>query len=129
MKKLSKAFTLIELLGVIVILGILVLIAFPPIINKISKAKNEITNANKELIIDAAKDYVSDNNNDFKKIDGNTYCIQIKELVDENYLNPNLKDINFESINQNKTVKAIYGNKKFNYEIVDETECNSSDTE
>ena len=48
-----------------------------------------------------------------------TYCIDIKTLTDENYLNKNLKDENLNNIDTSKKVKLTYHNEKFNYDVVD----------
>ena len=123
MKK--KGFTLIELLGVVIILGVLSLIAFPPLLNQIKNAKQGIKDSTKTLIIDAAKDYYEDNTNNFDLIEGMTYCIDIKTLTDENYLNKNLKNENLNNIDTSKKVKLIYHNEKFNYDVVDSCQNNS----
>ena len=117
MKK--NGFTLMELLGVILILGILALIAFPPILKIIKESKNEIKEGTKNIIIDAAKDYYEDNINNYELIEGMTYCIDISELTDNGYLNKKIKDENLNDINENKKVKLIYHNNKFNYDVVD----------
>lgn len=116
---MKKGFTLIELLGVIVILGILVLVAFPPLLNQIKKSKSEIKESTKLLIIDAAKDYIEDNKNNFDKIEGITYCININTLIENNYINENLQSENLEKIDQTKKIKMIYHNNKYNYEITE----------
>ena len=119
---MKKGFTLIELLGVIVILGILVLVAFPPLLNQIKKSKSEINDATKALVIDAAKDYVEDNINNYDKTNGSTYCINISTLTENNYLNENLKNENLDNIDTSKKVKLMYKNNKFEYEITNECE-------
>ena len=116
----SKAFTLIELLGVIMILGILVLVVFPPVLNQIKKSKQEINESTRLLIIDAAKDYVDDNINDYDEMNGNTYCIPITTLTENNYLNEKIKDENLNNLDISKKVKLVYKNNNFEYEIVNE---------
>lgn len=115
----NKGFTLIELLGVIMILAILALITFPPIIEEIKKSKSEIKGTTKVLIIDAAKDYYEDNVNNYELIEGVTYCININTLSEQGYLNKKIKDENLNNISDNKKVKMIYHNNKFDYDVVD----------
>ena len=66
---MKKAFTLVELLAVIVILGIIATITLPIIANNIEKSRKEIYRTNAQTALDAAKEYVSKNtiNNDFPK--------------------------------------------------------------
>jgi prepilin-type N-terminal cleavage/methylation domain-containing protein len=123
---MKKGFTLIELLGVIVILGILVLVAFPPLLNQIKKSKQEINESTKLLIIDAAKDYVKDNENDYDEINGNTYCININTLTENNYLNEKIKDENLNNIKTTKKIKMTYKSNKFEYEVVDECDTTNN---
>ena len=115
----NKAFTLIELLGTIIILGVLVLVAFPPLLNQIRKTKNEISDATEKLIIDASKDYVQNNENNYETIEGITYCINISTLTEQNYLNEKIKDKNLNDIDTTKKIKMIYHNNNFNYEVTD----------
>lgn len=121
----NKGFTLLELLGVVIILGVLSMITFPIILNQIKNAKQGIKESTKTLIIDAAKDYYEDNINNYDKIEGMTYCIDINTLTDNDYLNKNLKDENLNNIDISKKVKLIYHNEKFNYEVVDTCTNNS----
>ena len=55
--KKEGGFTLVELLGVIVILGLIVAISIPLIGNVIAKAEDDTDAAQQELVIDAAKMY------------------------------------------------------------------------
>lgn len=116
MKK--NGFTLMELLGVIMILAVLAVIAFPPIITQIKKSKQEIKNSTKILITDSAKDYYEDNINNFEQTEGMTYCIDLSTLINQGYLNGKLKDEELNNIDITKKVKMIYHNSKFNYDVV-----------
>ena len=55
--KKEGGFTLVELLGVIVILGLIVAISIPLIGNVVAKAKTDTAKAQQELVIDAAQMY------------------------------------------------------------------------
>ena len=59
----EDGFTLVELLGVIVILGIILAIAIPGVGNIIDNAKTNTEKHQAELVVDAAKMYVLDNGN------------------------------------------------------------------
>ena len=120
----NKAFTLTELLGVIVILGILALVTFPNIASHIGKAKKELKEGTKILIIDAAKDYYEDNKNDYDQLEGMTYCIDIDTLTNNNYLNKKIKDENLNDIDTSEKVKLIYHNNNFEYQVTDT--CNNA---
>ncbi len=58
---MKNAFTLVELLGVIVILGIIAVLITPVISGTISENRTELSDAQKTLFVDAAKEYVAAN--------------------------------------------------------------------
>lgn len=58
----EDGFTLVELLGVIVILGIILAIAIPGIGNIVESARTKTTAQEQELVIDAARLYFVENN-------------------------------------------------------------------
>lgn len=62
--KQEGGFTLVELLGVIVILGIIVAISIPLIGNVIENAEEKTADSQKELVIDAAQMYYLQNEAD-----------------------------------------------------------------
>ena len=121
MKK--KGFTLVELLGVITLLGLIIGLMFPPLLIQLKKASNSIDEATKSIIIVGASDYVEENKNDFPKINGKQYCIEFQNLVNENKISKDLKDSEGNKINLENFVKVIINDNKYNYEITDE--CNS----
>lgn len=109
----EKGFTLTELLGVMVLLSILALITFPPIINQIKNAKQDISDATLTLIYNSAKLYVNDRPNTYQLTDGDTYCITLQELVNQTYLKAPIEDIQTGTeIELNRTVKYQVGENK-----------------
>lgn len=80
----KKGFTLVELIGVVVILGLIALVAFPSLLNQISSSKKQISDSQKSLIISAAKNYVDENKNDYA--DKTSFEIPVDTLIKEDYL-------------------------------------------
>ena len=84
----TKAFTLIEILVVLVIIGILSVIVIPDIYKVINKTKINSYNNLINLIEGSAKLYVSQNKDEIKDIILNEgrYIITLEQLVDNNLL-------------------------------------------
>ena len=100
---MKKGFTLVELIGVIIILALIALLAFPPILNSIRKTKTELSDASKEILYNATSLYVSENLNDFPKRNGNTFCVTLNTLSSKEYLPTKVYDsITGEEISQSK---------------------------
>lgn len=83
MEKEKNAFTLIELMAVIIILSLIAILTFPNIVNQIKKTKSSNNKMIEDIVITAAKKYVNDNKNDYNS---DAYCIKVKELLDTNYI-------------------------------------------
>lgn len=80
--KKEGGFTLVELLGVIVILGLIVAISIPLIGNVVEKAKADTEDARIELIIDAAQMYEQQKETELDATTG----VTAEVLEDEGYL-------------------------------------------
>lgn len=90
MKK--NGFTLVELLGVIIVIAALSVIVFPLVMNQFKKNKNEISAVTKAMIEEAAITYMDENPNTYEKVNGNTYCISLSQLVNSGNLSKPLTD-------------------------------------
>ena len=94
----NKAFTLIELLAVIIILGLLLTLTTPQIMDALDNSKEKIYDRQKELIETAAERWAVDN---MQKYTSKEY-ITVEELKNEGYLNKN-------KVNNPKTKEKISG--------------------
>ena len=114
----KKGFTLIELLGVITILGIIMVLVFPPIMEQIRKTKGELNSATKAIIETATDLYIDNHQNSFPKKNGNIYCVSLQTLVDENYLSAPIKDINGKEVSLENRVKVTVNNTFYQFEYM-----------
>ncbi len=113
---MKKGFTITEILGVIIILCIIGVIAFPPILNLVKKTEKDIDNSTKELVITAAGQYISRNENDFSKKVGNNYYIYINDLINTQLISDSV--FNETSITEDSCVKVTVNNDyKYEYEV------------
>ena len=110
-----------ELIGVVIILALIALLAFPPLLNAIRRSRNELSEASKEILYSNTSSYVSDNANDFPKVEGNTFCITLETLAQNGYLSNNVYDaINSNEIPLTNMVEVKYEEGKFNYNLNNE---------
>ena len=95
MKK-NKGFTLVELLGVLVITMLLLLLAFPNFSNLTNKAKSNYDSTTRVLIKSAATMYVNNNMQKIENAINNSQdgiiCIPLGTLVANEYLDSDLED-------------------------------------
>ncbi len=120
----KKAFTLVELLGTIVILGIIGMITTPVIQNTIDKNNTKLCYDQRKSFIKAAKNYIA--SNPFKNLKEEA-TITIGELIDEGYIEDSeLKNPKGGNFSPNSAVKITYNGKKIKYTYEkgdDEKEC------
>ncbi len=114
----NNAFTLTELIGVVIILGIISLLAFPPILNAIRSTKGKISDASKEILYNAVGLYVSDNINNYPKYNGNKYCVTVNELVKGEYLPTTVYDsVTGNEIPQDSKIEINIENDIYSYNL------------
>lgn len=92
----KNGFTLTEILAVVVILGMLMLIVAPNLLNSIQGKKTKVTEAQKQMIEEAANMYIE--NNDVNE----NACIKLQDLINDGYLNAG-----FENITKDSTLNSI----------------------
>lgn len=78
---MKKGFTLVELLGAIILLGLISLLIAVPIIARINKASGKISKATERILKEHVMQYISENSNDFRSTkEGTKYYITLDEL-------------------------------------------------
>ena len=92
MKKLKNAFTLVELLAVIVILAIVLIIAVPGVLSIINKTKNSAYDRQVDMIKEAAKNYVTANSITWSGDDPKSTLVTLDMLQSSGYLDKKVLD-------------------------------------
>ena len=123
-KNRKKGFTLAEILGVIVIIGILLILVGPMIITKIGNKKELTQNVGYDLVYEAAQLYINENKSEYPN--GKIYCISIQELINDGKLvQPVINAATGKSI-EDKTIKVkIHLSGLIEYDIATSEQCAS----
>lgn len=118
----NKGFTLIELLGSIIILGLIALIALPATLNFLGSSEKNIDEAKKSVIVRAAKDYVTDNPNEFKRDSSLNNIVLTNDLIDKGYIT-NKDIIENEELSRSCTIVTVNESNKYKFEFKNKDEC------
>ena len=118
---LNNAFTLVELLGVLIILAVIALITFPIVDSVIKNGREESYNRTVESIIEAASNYSTVGDLGYSTEKKALYLEDIKKygLLDQSIINPVTEEGTMEitSVEYERLEKPI---KVYNFEVEDE---------
>jgi len=108
---MKKGFTLIEMIGSIVILAIIALVAFPAVLNMLNSSQVKVDDGMKKYAKGAAKEYVNDHVNDFPRNSSLNKNVSINKLISEGYMteksvNDNMKNDNVEVTTKTNTING-----------------------
>ncbi len=84
--KRKNAFTLVEMLAVIVVLGLIMIVAFPKILEMVTRQEDEVDKAKEKMIASAVESYLNANKNTYPAREGKNYCINLFELDNKGFL-------------------------------------------
>ncbi len=122
MKK--NGFTLVELLGVVIIIAVLSLVVFPLVMNGFKKNRTEISGVTKKLIEDATIMYMDGKPNLYEKVDGNIYCISLSEIVSSGNLSNPLNDpATGKEVLMSDKVKVTIENRQYLPSYIGDSDC------
>jgi len=117
---MKRGFTLVELIAVVIILAIISLIGFSYINNIVANKEKELSDTFNKIVFDATDIYISYNQKKYSMIDGNVYCIKLKELTDMEILTEPLIDpITNEEVSLEKFVELEVNVDEYLYDIKD----------
>ncbi len=118
---MKKGFTLLELLGVIALLGLLMIISYPIIVGQIEKKQKEVDSARLELIYSGVESYIKEHPEEYPYRVGNSYCIPLDTVVNANKIAIDVSDVTQQGVQVN-----MGSNYNFVYRLVEKCSENTS---
>ncbi len=113
---MKKGFTLVELLGIIVILALIAAIAYPIVAGNITAAKQSADESQTNFIIESAKYWADENSHLLSDTVGDIYILNLTTLKDAGYFeNTTYKDLRNGNLITDGCVKITTGNHKYTY--------------
>lgn len=120
---MKNGFTLVELLGVILILALLGLLIYPTVTGIVKSSRTKSYEAQKELVIEDARLWVTDNDNLLSDTVGSVYKLYINDLKTGGYLaNVDVKNLETNVTLDNACVQITTATNKYTYSFVED--CN-----
>src|SRR5574344_1979962 len=112
----QNAFTLVELLAVITILGVIALIAFPSVDRIIKNSKIKVYEKQKDALLSSLEDWKTDNENLF--FENNNITLTLGDLKEQNYVDYDIKNPKTDKcISNDLTLTVSKTGKKYTYSI------------
>lgn len=120
----KKGFTLAELLGVIVIIGLLLLLIIPLIINGVKNREDDVEQTQNNIIFEAVGEYLDLDEDKYPSVPGNIYCVSLQDLIDAGKLvDPVKKIVEEGNYDTNFTIEVIISKEGTRKYSVADGEC------
>lgn len=115
-----RGFTLAELLGVIILMGIIAAAIAVPILTQINKTSSKLDKATEDLLYNNTGLYMNRYSNTYKKINGHIYYITIEQLTRNGLLEDDFLDsYKTEVLSEDTQIKIVVTNNSYQYSIPD----------
>jgi type IV pilus assembly protein PilA len=126
--KKKRGFSLIELLAVIIIIGIVIVIAFPVINGVVGTFKNNFYNNQENTLLFSGKDYFSDDSSRLPKTTGEVTIVSLRTLLEEGYTKEIL-DAEKQTCDSEQSVVEVTNVSKGEYNYTAKLVCDNYSTE
>ena len=114
----KKGFTLVELLGTIILMGLITTLIVTPIISQINKMSGKVDKATLDLLYSTTELYMNRHNNTYKKVNGNKYYVTVSELMNAGLLEKDfLEAYSSEALSLDTQIKVEVNKNTYDYEI------------
>ena len=77
----KRGFTLVELLGVIILIGLIILAISSPIVSLINSNSKKLDEASLKLLYTSAEQFMNKDSRTYIKTNGNVYYISLEQLI------------------------------------------------
>lgn len=116
-KQKRRGFTLIEMIGVIIIVSLLAFLLFPSILKQINNNRKKIDKITEKLLFSAASLYLDNKQSEYLKIEGSTYCINLRQLVEDEKIEEPILDSEGNVVDLNNIISVNVKNNHYNFSM------------
>ena len=122
----KKGFTLVELLGVIIMIGALILVVATPIVSQINKQKVKLDDASLNLIYSTTETYLDKNKNSYPLKNNAVYYITLKQLLDSKFIEEEfIKTYSTDVLSKKSIIKVTVNGDTYTYNLLPSNSYNS----